>query len=111
MNKRLIFGKLILVGICFISCSKSKDSSNPPPNPGAVPVTLKSILLNNVPYSDPVYNVGGQPVFKMRFSQPIAHSSVPTSISLTGAGTIDLQTSYESNDSVPLFGPRQPCPI
>ena len=88
---------LMILVICFAACSKS-DSGNQPPPPLAVPVTLKSIQLNNTPYTDPVYNVGTTPVLKLQFSQPILHSSVPASITLTGAGAVALQTSYESND-------------
>ena len=100
---------LMILVICFAACSKS-DSGNQPPPPLAVPVTLKSIQLNNTPYTDPVYNVGTTPVLKLQFSQPILHSSVPASITLTGAGAVALQTSYESNDSVLIVQPSAAIP-
>ncbi len=57
-----------------------------------------------------MYNVGTTPVLKLQFSQPILHSSVPASITLTGAGAVALQTSYESNDSVLIVQPSAAIP-
>lgn len=106
MKRRLSFLNLFFpaLAFCLVACSKS-GNSNQPPNPVVVPVTLKSILLNNGTFTNPTYNVGGEPVIKMTFSQPILHSSVPASVTITGGGTVQLATSFENNDSVLIVQP------
>jgi hypothetical protein len=101
----LIFPNLVLAVLAIgFSCKKSSDQ--PPVTPPlVVPVALKSITLNNVPYTDPVYNISGIPVIKMQFTQPILESSVPSAVTLTGAGTVTLTTSFENNDSVLVIKP------
>jgi hypothetical protein len=107
MKRRMSFTKLILpvLAIFMAACSKSSNSGNQPVVPIAVPVTLKSILLNNATFTNPTYNINGQPVIKMKFSQPILHSSVPAAVSLSGGGTVQLVTSFENNDSVLIVQP------
>jgi hypothetical protein len=100
---------LPVIVIGFVSCSKSGDSGTTPP-PIPIPVTLKSIQLNGTAYTDPVYNVNGQPVFRMRFSQPLLRSSVPGAITISGGGTVQLVASYESNDSVLVVQPSAALP-
>jgi hypothetical protein len=107
MKTGLIFlNRICIVGlIFFIACSKSDSSNNPPPPPVAVPVTLKSILIDNVPFTNPIYNIGGRPVIKMQFSQPIMESSVPAAVTITGVGTVSLLSSFQNNDSVLIVQP------
>ncbi len=104
----LISGLMLLL-VCFISCSK-KDNLSPPTPPLAVPVTLKSIVLDNVQVTSPVYNVGVIPVIKMQFSQPILHSSVPASVTLAGSTVVTLTTSFQNGDSVLIVQPSSALP-
>ena len=107
MKRSVRFLNLVLLTmmICFFGCSKQGSSGNTPPPPLVLPVSLKSIQLNNQPYVNPVYNVNGNPVIKMQFSQPILHSSVPASMTITGGGTVQLTASFENNDSVVVVQP------
>jgi hypothetical protein len=103
LNLLNLFVLVMMNGI--MACSKSGNSNNPPPNPIPIPVTLKSILINNKPFTSPTYNISGEPVITMQFSQPILHSSVPASVSLSGSGTVQLVTSFSNNDSVLIVQP------
>jgi hypothetical protein len=108
LNLLNLFLMVIVNG--FMACSKSGSSGNQPVNPIAVPVTLKSIQLNNKPFLNPTYSISGEPVFTMQFSQPILHSSVPSAISLSGGGSVQLVTSFANNDSVVIVQPSAPLP-
>jgi hypothetical protein len=112
MKKELNFLNLLLLvtAICFVSCSKSSGGGQSV-IPIVLPVTLKSIFLNNVPFTNTTYNISGVPVIKMQFSQPILHSSVASSITLTGGGgTIQLVSSFQDNDSVLIIQPAAGLP-
>jgi hypothetical protein len=95
-----------VLAFCFLCCSKSNGPSATPPVP--VPVVLKNIFMNNVAFAAPVYNVAGEPVIKMQFSQPILESSVPASITLSGSGTVALNTTFQNGDSVLVMQPAAP---
>ncbi len=97
-------GLMGVLAICFFSCSKSSGPAATPPL--AVPIVLKNIFLNNVAYAAPVYNIAGQPVIKMQFSQPILESSVPGSVTLSGSGTIQFNTTFLNGDSVLIIQPQ-----
>jgi hypothetical protein len=108
MKGKMNFHNLLpLLAICFASCSKSGSTAPPPPL--VVPVSLKSITLDNATFTNPTYNVGGEPVFKMKFSQPILHSSVPSSVTISGGSTaVQLTSSFENNDSTVVVTPSAP---
>ena len=107
MNKKLIRPclHLLVFTLCFVSCKKTGSSSGQPIIEPILPVTLKAIFLNNVPFTNPVYNLSGAPVIKLQFSQPILHNSVSASVTLTGGGTVQLTTSFQDNDSVLIIQP------
>jgi hypothetical protein len=111
MNTRslLAAGGLLVLVVTFNSCSKSDNMVQPSP-PLAIPVTLKSILLDSKAITNPAYDVEGGPVIRMQFSQPILHSSVPTSVTLTGSSQVDLNTSFQNGDSVLVVQPSAPLP-
>ena len=111
MNTRLLLaaGCLLVFIVTFNSCSKSDNMVQPAP-PLAVPVTLKSIVLDNKAITNPAYDVGGSPVIRMQFSQPILHSSVPTSVTLTGSSPVELNASFQNGDSVLVVQPSAALP-
>jgi hypothetical protein len=101
---------VIVMIFSFIACSKSGSTGQPVVTP-PIPMTLKSILLDNGPFNNPTYNAGAKPVIKMQFSQPVLHSSVPASVTLTGGGTVELTATYENNDSVLVVQPSNALPF
>jgi hypothetical protein len=90
---------LIIVIYCFSSCSKS-GSSAPPITQPAKPVTVNAIFLNNISFTNTVYNINNTPAIKLQFSQPLLESSVASSITLTDGSTpATLTTTFQNNDS------------
>ena len=98
-------GSWIVGMFIMAACSKSGNSGGPTPPPPATPVSLKSISIDNVSFSNPIYNIGNKPVIRMQFSQPLMESSVASAVSLTGTGTVSLNTSFQNNDSVLIVQP------
>ena len=95
---------------CLTACSKSGNSNSTTTPPIVLPVTLKSIQLNNKPFTNPTYNINPTPTITMQFSQPILHSSVPASVTIAGASTVQLLTSFSDNDSILTVQPSAALP-
>ncbi|RTL60822.1 MAG: beta-glucosidase [Sphingobacteriales bacterium] len=95
----ILFSWLILLAF---SCKK--NSSSPPP---AKPVAAILVRIDNVAFTDNMYNVGVQPVITVKFSEPLQTSSVASAVKFQdGSGSdIGFSTSLQSKDSLLVIQP------
>ncbi len=106
MRKFVFCIHLGLVLGLFVSCSKGGGGATPPVTPPASPVTVSGIFLNNVSFTNTVYNINNTPVIKLQFSQPVLESSVSSSLELAGGGSqVSLTTSFQNGDSTIIVQP------
>lgn len=91
--------------IFFASCAKNGSGSGN--NSIIHPLTLKSITIQNRPFSGIVLNQPAQPIIKMIFEQPLKPGTITEAISLQDAAgnIIPLQTASSDGDAGIIIKP------
>lgn len=99
-------GRIIILfgGLLLFSVSCKKNGSSPPVTK---PVAAILVRIDNVAFSDNMYNVGVQPVITVKFSEPLQTSSVASAVKFQdGSGNdIGFTTSLQSKDSLMIIQP------
>jgi hypothetical protein len=100
---------VIVVSICLLnfSCSKNSSGNNPTPIPTFFNVTGSSI--NDVSPNPLKYNIDFSPVIRLNFNSKVDRNSVPSAVSFSSAnGAVPYTASYANGDSSLLIQPSSP---
>ncbi len=101
---------LIVSSFLFADCKKKETSP-----PIIVPkfLSVSSIQLDGLSWSNRKYGVKRQSIIKVRFSEKVKQSTVATALKLAVAGGAEasLNITYESNDSVVVIQPSTPLAV
>ena len=91
----------ILALLLNISCSKN-SGSGAQPSPVPESFTFQSLKVNGQYNGFTYFNVNRSPAVSLGFSAPLDHSSVSSSIQLSG---VSILTSYQNHDSTIIIQP------